>query len=158
MARKNDNDDFFNLEEFTNDLVEEMVVEERQFAVETFMKAVTQPTNNAQRVEGKTPILSGKLMANTIVSVGAPDERSYENYDVTGKSTYLKGVAVASKAPAYSEIYIQNNAKDEGDKDNYSFIADQLGWYRKDGNQSTPPYRFFTLSAEKMFTEVEKRK
>lgn len=146
------NKDFLDLVSFVDDMVEEIVVEERRFAVDTFMKAVTRPTNNALHEKGKTPVLSGKLMANTVLSVGRIDNKSYEIVDEDGNATYLKAMSKLGTAPAYSKIHIQNNAKGTGTKKNYSTLADYLGW------ANTPAYQFFTLSEHKMYNEVEKRK
>lgn len=146
------NKDFLDLVSFVDDMVEDIVVEERRFAVDTFMKAVTRPTNNLLGETGKTPVLSGKLMANTVLSVGRIDNKSYEIEDEHGDDTYLKAMLKLGTAPAYSKIHIQNNAKDTDTKKNYSTLADYLGW------ANTPAYQFFTLSEHKMYNEVEKRK
>lgn len=141
-------DDWSDLKEWADDIIEEEVLEEQRFAANTFMEYVTQPAEYRGQ-QGRTPVDSGKLMANTVVSIGNVDNKSYEREDEDGSETRIKANLKIYSAPAYSKIYIQNNAKDDGQ--NYSLKADVYGWTR------TPAYRFFTLSWHNTLNEVEDR-
>lgn len=142
--------DFDDLEMYTREMLEDQVEEEQQAAVEIFMDAITQPTSNQEREKGKTPVLTGKLMANTHISVGSPSDASYEAFDESGDLTYNSEIMAASRVPAYSKIYIQNNTEDE-DGNRYSLKADYKGW------KQTPAYEFFTRSVFTLMHDMEDR-
>ncbi len=144
----NDWGDWDNLVDDTWEMLEENIKEEQQYAVKYFMEQVTRPAEYRGQ-QGHTPVDSGKLMANTVVSIGSPDYTSYDIEDEHGEDTYYKAILAASTAPAFSKIYIQNNAKDGNDK--YSLNADYKGW------KKTPAYRFFTLSWNSLEMEMEDR-
>jgi phosphatidate phosphatase APP1 len=139
-------DGWDDLSEFAEELVEDMVVDVKNVAVESFMKNITQPISSYGE-DGVTPVLEGKLMANTVVSIGKPDTRVRNETDEEGYTTYWKGVETGREAKAWQKIYIQNNAESEGRY--YAANADYLGW------KYTPAYHFFTDSYFVMTTTVE---
>lgn len=139
-------DGWDDLSEFAEEIVEDMVVDVKNQAVKAFMGNITQPISSYGE-DGVTPVLEGKLMANTIVSIGSPDTAVRNITDEEGYTTYLKGVETARDAKAWQKIYIQNNAESEGRY--YAANADYLGW------RVTPAYHFFTDSYFVMITKVE---
>jgi hypothetical protein len=150
----NDWGDFEDLVEFTKDLVEDQVREEQKASVHIFMEAVTQPAESRGQ-NGRTPVDSGKLMANTVVSLNNVDNKSYEIEDEDGYETYVKAMLMTSQATPYSKIYIQNNTR-EG-KNIYALNADIYGWKDVNGNSTTPAYQFFTKSWMTLVNESGER-
>lgn len=151
----NDWGDFEDLVEFTEDIIEDQVKEEQKAFVHTFMEAVTQPAESRGEY-GKTPVDSGKLMANTVVSLDKVDNKSYEIEDEDGYETYVKAMLMASQANTYSKIYIQNNTTDEEGK-KYALKADLYGWKDVNGNSTTPAYHFFSKSWVTLLNESGER-
>lgn len=143
-------DGWDDLDDWAEDACKSAVVEEQKHLVNTFMEHVTQPTDYERHEEGKTPVLSGKLMANTHVTVNRASNASLDIEDEDGTDTRVKAALMVGSAPAYSKVYIQNNVKDE-DGNRYSIRADYKGWAK------SKPYRFFTRSWEKTKLEMEDR-
>jgi hypothetical protein len=118
------------------------------------MEAVTQPAESRGQ-NGRTPVDSGKLMANTVVSLNNVDNKSYEIEDEDGYETYVKAMLMTSQATPYSKIYIQNNTR-EG-KNVYALNADIYGWKDAEGSMTTPAYQFFTKSWMTLVNESGER-
>lgn len=144
----NDWGDFEDLEDVVREISKEAVKEEQQFATNYFMEEVTKPAERRGQF-GFTPVDSGRLMANTVVSIGSMDNKSYEIFDEDGTDTRVKAALKVGAADAYSKIYIQNNAEEDGK--GYAAQADYKGWKR------TPAYYFFTRSKELLFNKMEER-
>lgn len=140
------------LAEWGEKAIEELLVETKTQAGEVFMNNVTSQQNYQRTGEGLTPVDSGRLMANTIVSVGAPDTRPRDDFDETGDSTYNEGMRVIKSAGAWETIYIQNQAEEDGEY--YAPIADYIGW-RASGKGKAAPYYFFTRSYMRMLSAME---
>ena len=144
--------DWNDLADFAEELIEDMVVEVKTKAVESFMRTVTIPSIDPSD-SGITPVLSGRLMANTRVSINNPLEGSVDIYDEDGDTTYNKGVAVAKKAKAWDKIYIQNAVEGEdsntGDMNPYWKNAEYKGW------KVVGAYKFFTKSYFQMASDIE---
>ena len=138
-------DDWGDLKEWALEECESAVLEEQKHLSNTFMEYITTPVWEG----GRTPVDSGKLMANTIVSIGYVDNNTIEAEDQSGTDTLTKAQLKVGSAPAFSKIYIQNNAKDGTDY--YALNADYKGWAR------TPAYRFFTLAWETTRADAEER-
>ena len=143
-------DDWSDLKEWASDIMEEQVKEEQKFIANTFMEHVTQPAMYRGQT-GRTPVDSGRLMANTVVSVNKVDNNDYDREDEDGIDTRIIAAMKIGQAPAYSKIYIQNNVRDEDSGKPYAYQADVLGWSR------TPAYRFFTLSWQNTLAETGDR-
>ena len=141
-------DGWNDLIEWSEDIIEDQVKDEQKHLVSVFMKAVTTKAIVKGDI-GKTPIDTGKLMANTVLSVNNIDNSSYDIEDKDGVDTYIKAMLVLGTAPVYSKVYIQNNASDGEMK--YSLNADYIGW------KNTPAYEFFTRSAIRTLEEAEDR-
>lgn len=146
-------DDWGNWDEL-KDLAEEMVahevVEFRNEMVTGFLEDITQPATRKGE-QGKTPVDSGRLMAQTKLSYGRVNDDYDQSTDEDGIDTLNKGLMALHSAPVFTKLYIQNNATDE-DGNYYAGIADYKGWAR------TPAYRFFTLSAINMYHRAEEYK
>ena len=113
------------------------------------MKSVTQPTQNkkkgGQQEEGKTPVDTGNLMANTEVTLNSPSDGTNERSDKTGYSTLAAGYLVINRSTLWDTIYIQNNTP-------YNPKAEFLGW------KFTAPYKFFRTSINDAFEHTQNLK
>lgn len=130
MPRKDSWDDL----ESWGEEIDDMVVKEATDVSVEFLKLITQATTNANWTEGKTPVLSGTLMANHNLSIGSPDNRVTSNTDIEGSTTLAVNIAKLYDLKPYQNVYIQNNL-------DYASIADTEGWERYGG--ITAPYKFW---------------
>lgn len=133
MARK---DDWSDLSDWMDD-IDDMVVKEVRDTSLQFMKSITQPTDNASHKVGNTPVDTGRLMANNILSIGNPTNMSSMNTDTEGIDTYLSAAAKLTYLQPYQTVYIQNNLS-------YAEKADTQGW------RITAPYYFWHNNATRI--------
>lgn len=145
-------DDWNDLADFAEDMIEEMVVDLKTKAADSFMSTITIPSDSPED-SGITPVLSGRLMANTRVSINSPLSGSVEIFDDEGDSTYSKGMSVAKRAKAWDNIYIQNAVEGEdthsGGVNPYWKNAEITGW------KHVGAYKFFTKAYMQMSADVE---
>ena len=141
MPRK---DDWSDLSDWM-DSVDDMVVKEVRDTSLEFMKSITQPTDNASHKVGNTPVDSGRLMANNILSIGKPTSMSSLNTDTEGVDTYLSAAGKLTYLEPYQTVYIQNNL-------DYATVAD-TGTPKDRAWDFTAPYYFWHNNATRIESE-----
>lgn len=137
--------DWFDLEDTYEQFVDKPVRVARDKIAHDFMTKVTTPTNNANWEEGKMPVLSGRLMANTILSIKTPANYSTVQTDTEGTDTYLRAMSALYQSDTYDNVYIQNAL-------DYAVQADSQGWAQ------TAAYKFWnnaTVYAESNMGESQ---
>jgi len=132
-----------NLSEKITKMSEGMVEEVKIRAAGEMLESLTTPASYHKGISGVTPVDSGNLMANTIVSANSPNfsVNSYE--DASGDSTYREGMYTVMSSDVWSVIYIQNNTP-------YNINAEFEGW------GVTPAYRYFSTSVNNTFNLVRR--
>lgn len=134
-----------NLSERIKRMSESMVDEVKVRASGEMLESLTSPASYVRGIDGITPVDSGNLMANTIVSSDVPDFSVNKYKDVSGDITYKEGMYTVMSSDVWSIIYIQNNTP-------YNINAEFKGW------GITPAYRYFSTSVNNTFNLVRRLK
>lgn len=123
-------------------LAREAVEETQDEFILGFAEKITQPAPQ-QGATGFTPVKSGRLMANTILTYRNPTNKfSWDAKDPSGRATFKK-LTRETKASPWSPIYIQNNTP-------YNIEAENKGWFL------TGPYKYFVTAFMSAVEELEK--
>lgn len=124
---------WLDLDDCIEEMAEEMIVEAKKVGASTALYSLTE----------KAPVLSGNLMANTIVTVNAPTFNTNSLTDKSGLQTFKAGMAAVNHAKAYDQIYIQNNTE-------YNYQIEFLGY-----SKNKAPDGYFRISVENMYRVME---
>lgn len=127
------------------DLSEKITKEAKADAAESVLDNITSRLSKKEYHTGKTPVDSGNLLANTIVTVGSPTSATNDDTDTTGATTYLNGVTQIKRAGVWDTIYIQNNT-------DYNWYAEFEGWEYT--NVRVPAYHYFRTAIESTMTDM----
>lgn len=119
-------------------IAKDFVVEARYQAVYAMLDGVsTYAPVSSDKPEWKTA-LSGNLLGNTMVTIGAPTEATNDTVDPLRTKALFNGISVLKKAKGFETVWVQNNTE-------YNLQAEHEGWF------FTPAYHYW----DKSFNEVE---
>lgn len=68
-------------------------------------------TGGLQKVNLKSPVDTGRFRGGWVVSVNSTRDDDPNRLDPSGALSLSEGLGVINKAPAFSEIYVQNNVE-----------------------------------------------
>lgn len=137
-------DDWSDLAETWEDMAEKETKRVKQEVAQVFSEAVTKPWPTYRMMsDGIAPVDTGNWLANTIASVGRPDNTTNTNVDEDGFNTMSKILYKTYSSPTYSKVFIQNNSE-------YNQEVEYTGW------RVTKPYRPWRTSYSILLSELDK--
>jgi len=144
--------DWDNLDEWFEEIVEKEIKAAKTEAGEAFLRNVTSPTNahSGMRHSGSggfTPVFSGNLLANTEVGINTAPDGTNSTEDEDGNTTYRNGMSKVNSAGAWDTIYMVNATE-------YNIEAEFTGW-EFNGKPTTKPYRYWQLSYNNMLEDIK---